>query len=89
MADMDKLADDERRLVARLLAGAPKLADTVAMAMRLHQVLRRESDEPLQDMLTAAADTLLAGFAANLGRDQEAVQATLTCPGPQAPSRAR
>lgn len=85
MADMDRLADDERRFVARLLADAPKLADTVAVAKRLNRILRKEGSEPLQDVLTAAADTLLAGFAASLGRDQDAVQAALDLPWTTSP----
>lgn len=84
-ADMDRLADDERRFVVRLLAHAPKLADAVAVAMRLHRILRKEGDEPLQDVLTAAADTLLAGFAASLARDQDAVQAALNLPWTTSP----
>ena len=85
MADTDKLANDDHRFVARLLADAPKLADAVAVAKRLHRVLRKESDEPLQNVLTAAADTLLAGFAASLGRDQTAVQAALDLPWTTSP----
>ena len=40
MADMDKLADGDRLFVARLLAEAPKLADAVVVAKRLHRMLR-------------------------------------------------
>ena len=85
MADMDRLADDERRFVTRLLADAPKLAGAVEVAKRLHRLLRKEGSEPLQDVLTAAADTLLAGFAASLGRDQAAVQAALDLPWTTSP----
>ena len=66
LADMDQLADGDRLFVAQLLADAPKLADAVAVAKRLHRVLRKEGEEPLQDVLAAAANTLLAGFAASL-----------------------
>ena len=85
MTDTDKLADGERRFVVRLLADAPKLAGAVAVAKRLHRVLRKEGDEPLQDVLAAAADTLLAGFAASLGRDRDAVQAALDLPWTTSP----
>jgi len=85
MAGTDKLADGDRLFVARLLADAPKLADAVAVAKRLHRVLRKKGSEPLQDVLTAAADTLLAGFAASLGRDQTAVQAALDLPWTTSP----
>jgi len=72
MADTDKLADGDRLFVARRLADAPKLADTEAAAKRLRRILRKEGDASLQDVLTATADTLLAGFAANLSSDQDA-----------------
>ena len=85
MADTDKLTDGERRRIAQLLADAPKLADAVAVAKRLHRVLRKKSAEPLQDVLTAARDTLLAGFAASLGRDRDAVQAALDLPWTTSP----
>ena len=85
MADTDKFADSDRRFVARLLTDAPKLADAVAVAKRLHRILRKEEDRSLQDVLAAAADTLLAGFAASLGRDQDAVQAALDLPWTTSP----
>lgn len=85
MADIDKLANDDRRFVARLLADAPKLADAVAVAKRLHCLLRKEGSKPLQDVLTAAADTLLAGFAASLSRDKDAMQAALDLPWTTSP----
>jgi transposase len=69
MADTDKLADGERRFVARLLADAPKLADAVAVARRLHRVPRKQGGKALTDVLTAAAGILLVGFAASLGRN--------------------
>jgi transposase len=85
MADTDKLTRNEHRFVARLLADTPKLADAVAVAKRLHCILRKEGDEPLQEVFTAADDTLLAGFAASLGRDQDAVQAALDLPWTTSP----
>ena len=48
-------------------------------------MLRKEVGEPLQDVLTAAADTLLAGFAASLSRDKDAVQAALDLPWTTSP----
>ena len=67
MADPAKLADSDRRFVARLLADAPKLAEAVAVVKRLHRVLWNEGDEPLQDVLTAAADTNIPVLDARLG----------------------
>ena len=85
MADIDKLDDDERSFVVRLLAEASDLADAVAAAKRLRRVLRKESDEPLLDVLAAAEDTPLAGFAANMRRDAGAVQAALDTPWTTSP----
>ena len=85
MADLDKLAADERQFVTRLLADAPKLADAVAIARRLHRVLRKDRDEALLNVLAAAKNTLLASFASSLGRDADAVQAALDLPWTTSP----
>lgn len=85
MADTDKLADGDRRFVARLLADTPKLAGAIEVAKRLNRLLRKHGSDSFQDVLTAAADTLLAGFAAGLGRDQAAVQAALDLPWTTSP----
>ena len=85
MADPNKLADGELRFVATLVADAPKLAEAVAVAKRLQRMLRKESDEALVDVLTEAADTLLADFAINLSRDRDAVQAGLDLPWTTSP----
>jgi len=85
MADPEKLADDERVFITRLLADTPKLAEAVSVAKRFHQVLRREGGETLQDVLAAASTTLLANFAASLGRDSDAVQAALDLPWTTSP----
>ena len=85
MADPDKLADSERQFVGRLLADAPKLAEAVTMAKRLHRVLRKKDGETLDEVLAAAVGTLLAGFAARFGRDKDAVQAALNLPWTTSP----
>ncbi len=75
--------------LSRCWSGAgPKGATTLpgfGAAKRLHRVLRKEGDEPLQDVLTAAVDTLLAGFAASLDRNRDAVQAALDLPWTTSP----
>ena len=85
MADPEKLGKDEREFVTRLLADTPKLAEAVSAAKRLRLVLSKEDDEILDDVLTAAQDTLLAGFAASLSRDRDAVQAVLDLPWTTSP----
>ena len=86
MADADELDADDRPFVARLLAEAPELADAVAAAKRLRRMLRKEGDEALPDVLAAAEDTPLAGFAANMRRDADAVQAALDTPWTTSPA---
>ena len=61
-------------------------ATAVAAAKRLRRVLRKEADEPLPDVLAAAEATPLAGFAANMRRDVDAVQAALDTPWTTSPA---
>lgn len=85
-ADTDALSAPERAFVERLLAEAPKLAEAIAVAKRLNRLLRRESEESLDQLLADAAGTLLAEFAANLRRDLAAVQAALDTPWTTSPA---
>ena len=73
-------------LVTRLLAHLPGLAACVAVAKRLNQVLRRQSNEDLEDVLKSAADTASKDFAAALRRDLPAVQAALELPWTTSPA---
>ena len=84
MADTDGLPASERAFVSRLLAETPTLA--VAVAKRLNRLLRRASEENLDQVLDAAASTPLAGFAAGLRRDLEAVQTALDTPWTTSPA---
>ena len=86
MADTDALRAPARAFVARLLMQAPVLAQAIAVAKRLNRLLRRESEESLDQVLTDAAGTLLAEFAANLRRDVDAVQAALDTPWTTSPA---
>jgi transposase len=81
------LAEGDRLLCTRLLAEAPSLAAAVAVARRLAKLLRRASgeQEPLLEVLAAAKTTPLARLAANLERDQAAVQAALELPWTTSP----
>ncbi len=85
MADPETLGGDEQAFVTRLLADAPRLAEAVSVAKRLRRVLSKEGDDTLDDVLIAAQDTLLAGFAASLNRDRDAVQAALDLPWTTSP----
>ena len=86
MADTDALPAPERAFVARLLTEAPVLAQAITAAKRLNRLLRRESKESLEQVVTDAAGTLLAEFAAGLKRDLAAVQASLDTPWTTSPA---
>jgi len=86
MADTDTLPETERAFVGLLLADAPGLAEAVAVAKRLNRLLRRESEESLDQVLTDTVGTLLAEFAANMRRDLGAVQAALDTPWTTSPA---
>jgi transposase len=85
MADAGTLSVLDRAFAARLLEEVPALSATIAAAKRLALLLRRKSDEALDDVLTAAGATPLAGFAAELRRDIGAVQAALDLPWTTSP----
>ncbi len=74
------LPELERRFVAHLLQEAPGLADAVAVAKRLHRLLRRDSQESLDQALNAEAGVRVAEFAAGLCRGLTAVQAAFDLP---------
>jgi transposase len=86
MTDDNALSDAERGFVSRLLQQAPRLADCVAAAKRLQDVLRRKSAKTLDQVLDAAAATALGAFVANLRRDLSAVQAALKLPWTTSPA---
>ena len=85
MAGADMLAEADRAFVARLLEAVPPLAAAVAAAQRLSLLLRRQSREALDDVLTAMSATPLAGFTAELRKDIDAVQAALDLPWTTSP----
>ena len=69
-----------KRACECLLSQVPELAAAADAAGRLVRLLRRESKEPLADVLNAMRETALARLAASLERDKAAVQATLDAP---------
>ncbi len=77
LADTDAVSKSEQSFVAHLLDLVPCLADTIAVAKRLHGLLRKTTSDSLLEILDAAADTPLKEFAASLKRDRLAIQAAL------------
>ena len=72
--------------VRHVLEQLPGLAECVAAAKRLNRVLRRQSNESLEEALESAAGTALKDFAATLRRDLDAVQAALDLPWTTSPA---
>jgi transposase len=86
MADAATLGEAEHAFITRLLDAEPDLAAALAVAKRLHRVLRRDAGETLTDVLAAAEGTSLTHFAAQLQRDADAVQAALDLPWTTSPA---
>jgi transposase len=80
VADAGELDDTEQKFVDALIAGSPDLAPVIALARELRAMVRRKEAEKLDDWLTAAQATALAGFAGGLKRDLAAVRAALSLP---------
>ena len=70
----------------RLLAQVPDLAAAADAARRLARVLRKESAEPLTDVLATMKDTLLSRVATGLERNAAAIQAVLDTPWTTSPA---
>jgi transposase len=86
MADAAVLGEAEHIFVTRVLEAEPDLAKALAVAKRLHRVLRRDASENLTEVLAAAEGTSLVHFAAQLQRDAKAVQAALELPWTTSPA---
>jgi len=86
MANHDLPLDAEQDLITRVLARMPELAQCVAAAKRLSDLLRRKSQESLEGMLNHAAATALRQFVAGLRRDGKAIQAALDLPWTTSPA---
>ncbi len=86
MADVAQLPEVEQGLIAHLLQKVPGFADAITIAKRLNRLLRRDSQESLDQVIDAASKTSLAEFAAGLRRDFAAVQAALDLPWTASPA---
>jgi transposase len=71
--------------VEQALAIVPDLTVAVDLVRRLAAILRKSSDEKLEDWLSAAASSPLNGFAAGLTKDRDAVQAAIDLPWSTSP----
>jgi transposase len=84
MAEGKISSDPDRAFAARLLE-MPALQATVAAAKRLARLLRRKTDDRLEEALDEAAATPLASFVAELRKDVAAVRAALELPWTTSP----
>jgi transposase len=84
-ASRSRLNAEERIFVSHLLAAEPALDAAISWAKRMNKLLRRRAVESLDDVLTAAAGTLFARFAASLRRDFDAISAALVTPWTTSP----
>jgi transposase len=84
MADVASLCDADCASAARLIEEVPALAAAVDAARRLALLLRKRSDEDLDDVLAQAAATPLAG--SELRKDLAAVRAALALPWTTGPA---
>jgi transposase len=80
-----RMTPEERMFVSHLLADEPALDTAVTWAKRMNKLLRRRSDEGLDEVLSAANGTLFARFAAGLRRDFDAISAALVLPWTTSP----
>jgi transposase len=86
MTDGNLLSQADQTFTGRLLAQMPRLAACVTAAKRLNKMLRRNSDESLDEVLAHAGDTALKEFVASLRRDSRAIQAALDLPWTTSPA---
>jgi transposase len=85
MTSRSRLDGEERIFIGRLLDDEPALGVAVTWAKRLNKLLRRRVVDDLDDVLFAAAGTLLSKFAASLRRDFDAINAALVLPWTTSP----
>jgi transposase len=80
MSETSRLTAEDELFRTKLLEEEPALASAVAWAQQFNALLRRKISGDLDAILTAAADTMLAQFAAGLRRDFAAISAALELP---------
>ena len=85
MAGTSGLNAEDEIFRARMLEDEPALDVAIAWAKQLNAVLRRQVATNLDELLTAAASTMLARFAAGLRRDFNAINASLKLPWTTSP----
>jgi transposase len=85
MSGTSRLTAEDELFRTKLLEDEPALAAAVAWAQQFNALLRRKINGDLGTILAAAADTMLARFAAGLRRDFAAISASLELPWTTSP----
>jgi len=80
VADIGEIDDTEQKFVEALIARSPELMSVITLARAFRAMVRRKEAGNLDDWLTAAQATALAGFVGGLKRDLAAVRAGLSLP---------
>jgi transposase len=80
VADVSEIGDTEQKFVDALIANSPDLVPVIEVAREFRAMVRRKEAGKLDDWLTAAQETALAGFVGGLKRDLAAVRAALSLP---------
>lgn len=82
-ATLDK---DESDLLSHLFAIEPKLSEVAALGHRfVTEMIRKGQDDNLDPWLADAASTDLGSFVVGIGRDLDAVRASMTHPWSTSP----
>ena len=84
-SDISRLSSEVSLFIARLTGDEPELGIALDWAKRLNALLRRKTVEKLDNVLNAAAGTMLGRFAAGLRRDFDAINAALELPWTTSP----
>lgn len=85
MGETSRLTGDDQLFVTRLLDEEPALGTAIAWAKRMNALLRRKTEEKLDEVLNAARGTLLGRFATGLHRDFAAINAAIELPWTTSP----
>lgn len=80
VVEQEKLDIIEQRFVAALVASSPELDRLGSLARDFSAMVRCKEADRLNQWLTAAEESALAGFADGLARDRSAIQAALSLP---------
>jgi transposase len=80
VTDRERLDAREQRFVDALMANSPELGHLISLAREFRALVRQNEADRLDEWVTTARGSALAGFAEGLARDLAAVRAALSLP---------